>query len=126
MIDVDPEIFEQRVEEAFKKLPDKFRKALDNIGVFVEDYPDEEVVRTMRLRSKHHLLGLYQGVPLTGRGTWYGATPTAPDKITLYRRNILTACAVEEDVDARIYEVLVHEIGHYFGMTDREIRKAGY
>ncbi len=126
MIDVDPEEFERRVEEVFKKLPDQFRHALENIGVFVDDYPDEEIVRAMRLPSRYHLLGLYQGVPLTGRGTWYGTTPTTPDKITLYRKNILASCAREEDVDAKIYEVLVHEIGHYFGMSDREIRKAGY
>ena len=54
---------------------------VENIGVFVEDYPDAELVRSMRLRSKHHLLGLYQGVPLTGRGSWYGASPTVPKSI---------------------------------------------
>ena len=126
MIDCEPKEFEERVEHLFARLPEPFRRALENIGVFVEDYPDADTVRLMRLRSKHDLLGLYQGVPLTGRGTWYGTSPTLPDKITLYRRNILTSCTAEGDVDAKIYEVLVHEIGHYFGMSEKEVREAGY
>ncbi len=126
MAELDAAAFEERVERSFSRLPDRFRQALENIGVFVEDYPDEAIVRSMRLRSKRHLLGLYQGIPLTARGTWYGTSPTAPDKITLYRKNILDVCATEEEIDGKIYEVLVHEIGHYFGMNEREIREAGY
>lgn len=123
---MDRAAFEKIVEQAFERLPEKFKQAIDNVGVVVEDYPDEEVVRSMRLRSKRDLLGLYQGVPLSGRGTWYGMTPVSPDKISLYQKNIEAVCQTEEEVEGCIVDTLIHEIGHYFGMSEDEIRKAGY
>ncbi len=123
---MDRSAFEHLVELTFEKLPEQFKKAIENVGVVVEDQPDEELAATMRLRSRHDLLGLYQGIPLTSRGTWYGMTPVTPDKITLYQKNIEARCRTEDEIAARIYEVLVHEIGHYFGMSEEEIRLAGY
>ncbi len=118
--------FEKIVEEAFGRLPEKFRAAIDNVGVVVEDYPSDEIVRAMGLPSKRALLGLYQGVPLPHRGTGYGMSPVAPDKISLYQKNIEAVARTEAQIAAAIEEVLVHEIGHYFGMSDEEIRRAGY
>jgi len=118
--------FEIIVEQAFERLPENFKKAIENVGVIVEDYPTEEIVKNMKLPSKYHLLGLYQGVPLTGRGTWYGMTPVSPDKISLYQRNIEAQCRTESEIEHAIYDVLVHEIGHYFGMNEQQIRSAGY
>lgn len=126
MMNIDPEIFEQVVEKVFQQLPARFKEALENLAVFTEDYPTEEIVRQMHLPSKHHLLGLYQGIPLTKRGVWYGTTPVAPDKISLFKNNILDHCRDEHELEARVYEVLIHEIGHYFGMTEEEIRSAGF
>lgn len=118
--------FEQIVERSFETLPDKFRSAIENLGIVVEDYPSEEVVRHFGLRSKRELLGLYQGIPLNHRGTWYGMSPVHPDRISLYQKNIESVCRREEEVPLKIQEVLIHEIGHYFGMTDEEIHEAGY
>ena len=123
---MDQEQFEQIVERTFDRLPEKFRSAIENVGIFIEEYPSEELVVQLGLRSKHHLFGLYQGIPLTRRGTWYGMNPTPPDRITLYKNNIESACRTDQEVEAKIYEVLVHEIGHYFGMNEEEIRSAGY
>ncbi|MBI1803511.1 MAG: metallopeptidase family protein [Ignavibacteriae bacterium] len=123
---MDQETFEKIVERVFDRLPDKFREAIENVGVFTEDYPSEELVHKLHLPSKYHLLGLYQGVPLTLRGTWYGMTPIAPDKISLYKQNIEARSRTDEEVEQMIYEVLIHEIGHYFGMNEEEIRAAGY
>jgi predicted Zn-dependent protease with MMP-like domain len=120
------EEFERIVAQAFEHLPEKFKSAVDNVGVVVEDYPDEELVSKMNLISNRHLLGLYQGIPLTRRGTWYGMTPVVPDKITLYQKNIEAACSTETNLVRKIQEVLIHEIGHYFGMSEEEIRTAGY
>ena len=119
-------LFEHIVQQTFDRLPAQFKEVIENVGVVVEDYPSEELVRKLRLRSKHDLLGLYQGVPLTARGSWYGMTPIVPDKISLYQNNIEAQCATEEQVIDKIYEVLIHEIGHYFGMSEEEIRAAGY
>ena len=116
-----------RCKAAFSwRLPDRFKNALENLAVFTEEYPTEEIVSSMHLRSKYDLLGLYQGIPLTKRGVWYGSSPVTPDKISLYRDNIISRCRSFEDLEARIREVLIHEIGHYFGMSEEEIRKAGY
>lgn len=120
------EEFESLIEEIFDELPDRFRSAIENVGITVEEYPDAEIVRAMNLRSKHDLLGLYQGVPLTARGSWYGMQPVTPDRITLYKRNIEDHAKTPKDLRAQIYEVLIHEIGHYFGMSEEEIRQAGY
>ena len=123
---MEREAFEKIAEQAFEGLPEQFREAIENVGVVIEEYPDEELVHKMRLRSKHHLLGLYQGVPLPLRGTWYGMTPIAPDKISLYQKNIEAVCGTEREIIDKIHEVLIHEVGHYFGMSEEEIRAAGF
>ena len=118
--------FERVVEHSFERLPEKFKNAIENLGVIVEDFPGDDIVRSMKLPSKYHLLGLYQGVPLSARGSWYGMTPVLPDKITLYKKNIESVSGSENKVEDKIVEVLLHEIGHYFGMNEEEIRAAGY
>ena len=126
MMSLERSDFEHVVQETFDRLPPKFREVIENVAVVVEDYPSEDIARNLGLRSKHDLLGLYQGVPLPQRGSWYGMTPILPDRISLYQKNIEAHCATEEEVHAKIFEVLVHEIGHYFGMSEEEIREAGY
>ena len=123
---MDRQLFEHIVEQTFDKLPSQFKNVIENLGVVVEDYPTEELVTKLRLRSKHDLLGLYQGVPLTARNSWYGTMPVVPDKISLYQKNIEAQCSTEDQIVDKIYEVLIHEIGHYFGMSEDEIRAAGY
>ena len=123
---MDQEEFESIVEETFEQLPEQFKSAIENVGVVVEDYPGDELVKALRLRSRHDLLGLYQGIPLTARGSWYGTHPVTPDKITLYMKNIEARARTAEELRRQIYEVLVHEVGHYFGMNEDEIRAAGY
>jgi len=117
------ERFELIAQEAFDGLPGNFRERIENVHIVVEDYPAEEVAGQGG-RNKFSLLGLYQGIPLTKRGTWYGASPTVPDKITLYQRNIESTCRDEREIRERIVEVLFHEIGHYFGMNEAQIRNA--
>ena len=118
------EDFMSLVEKAFDHLPEQFREVIENVGISVEDLPSAEIVAKMKLRSKHDLLGLYQGVPLPSRGTWYGMAPVIPDKIYLYKQNIEREGKGREE--EMIREVLIHEIGHYFGMSEEEIRSAGY
>jgi predicted Zn-dependent protease with MMP-like domain len=117
------EQFEQVAQSAFDSLPEEFKRRVDNVHIVVEDYPSDDVLASTRSR-RDSLLGLYQGVPLPHRNTWYGTSPTAPDTITLYQKNIEAVSKTEEDVERRIAEVLFHEIGHYFGMNEREIRAA--
>lgn len=118
------EEFMKVVEQAFEHLPDQFKEGIENLSVTVEDYPTQDIVADMKLRSKHELLGLYQGTPLTARGTWYGMAPVVPDRIFLYQKNIEREGG--RHLEEIIRDVLIHEIGHYFGMSEDEIQDAGY
>jgi predicted Zn-dependent protease with MMP-like domain len=117
------EKFEDIAEEVFAGLPRLFGDKIDNVHIMVEEYPSEDVIVNMKV-AKTSLLGLYQGIPLTHRGTWYGTNPTMPDKISLYQANIEAVCRNDDEVSDRIKEVLLHELGHYFGMSESEIRNA--
>jgi predicted Zn-dependent protease with MMP-like domain len=117
--------FEELVQDAFDMLPDRFRTTIENLRVVVEDEPDaRNHLRNVRGRGK--LLGLYQGIPLNRRGTDYGAYPVVPDTVTLFKRNIEETGATNDEVRKTIRDVLIHEIGHYYGMTEEDLRRAGY
>ena len=117
------ERFEEIAQHAFDSLPEAFRHRVENVQIVVEDSPSSDA-RARTRSAKHGLLGLYQGVPLPHRGTSYGMYPVGPDKITLYQANIERTCTTEEQIERRIVEVLFHELGHYFGMSEREVRDA--
>lgn len=104
------ERFQQIVEEAMKNIPQKYLRQIKNLAILVEDFPP----------SEQNLLGLYHGVPLKHRGSYYGNVP--PDVIVLYKEPIESLCQSEEEIKEKIEEVLLHEIGHYFGMGERELR----
>ena len=117
------EQFEEIAQRAFDSLPDTFKHNVENVQIVVEDYPSDEALSRTR-SGKRSLLGLYQGVPLPHRGTSYGMYPVGPDKISLYQKNIESTCSTSEETERRIVEVLFHELGHYFGMNEREVREA--
>ncbi len=123
---MDREDFEILVEKAFEGLPEEFKGRIDNVHVVVEDLPDEFDMRGTHISNPYSLLGLYSGIPLNKRGPDYGMYPVTPDRIKLFRINIERGCANDVEIEDRIREVLIHEVAHYFGMTDAEIRKAGY
>jgi len=115
--------FEEVAQEAFEQLPEQFTSRVDNVRIVVEDYPSDDALERSHA-SRTTLLGLYQGIPLPHRGSWYGTYPAIPDKITLYRKNIEAVCRNDEEIRAQIRGVLYHELGHYFGMSEMEIRRA--
>ena len=117
------ERFEQIAHEAFDSLPADFRNRVVNVHIVVEDYPSDDALGKVK-SDRHSLLGLYQGIPLTHRGQWYGMSATVPDKISLYQKNIESVCSDEVEMELRIREVLFHELGHYFGMNEAQIRSA--
>jgi predicted Zn-dependent protease with MMP-like domain len=120
------EEFENLTQQIFDSLPEQFQHNLENVRIVIEDVPSRETMATMRIRSAHSLLGLYEGVPLSKRGTWYGMYPVEPDKITLYKKNIEADARTEDEIHARIRDTLIHEIAHYYGMSEKEVRDAGY
>ena len=123
---MDKATFEMIVEKAFDELPEQFKSKIENVHVVVEDFPDQSDLRNSKVRERYSLLGLYVGIPLGRRGPDYGVYPVVPDRIKLFQKNIERICRSDRETEAKIREVLIHEVAHYFGMTDQEIRKAGY
>lgn len=117
--------FENLAIKALKGLPKVFKDKLENVDIVIEDEPDMDTVKALRLGSSGHLLGLYQGVPLKARTHYYGMV--LPDKITLYKANIERSCKAtrKEDIYKEIKQILQHEIGHHFGISDQRLKKLG-
>jgi predicted Zn-dependent protease with MMP-like domain len=117
---MDRPAFEILVQNSLRKLPRRFKKKLANISVEVEDLPSRELLSDLGIRSGS-LLGLYQGVPLTKRGWNYGNM--LPDRIVIYQRTIERVATSPEEIETIVLDTVIHEIGHYFGFTDRELRE---
>ncbi len=113
------EKFESLVADALASIPGKFRDAMKNIAIVVEDEPSRELLREMGIRPPDTLLGLYAGTPLTERGWDYGNR--LPDRIQLFQGPLERESEDEEDLVVAIGETLIHEIGHYFGMSEEQI-----
>ncbi len=123
---MDRNTFELLVDKAFEELPPEFKSRIENVHVVVQDLPDEMQLGSVKLKNQFSLLGLYSGIPLNKRGPNYGMYPVLPDRIAIFKDNIERICRSDAEIEARIREVLIHEVAHYFGMTDAEIREAGY
>jgi len=113
--------FEELVVSALKRLPRFFKKKMENVDVVVEDQASQELLSEIGLRSPFELLGLYQGIPLDRRGFYYGNV--LPDKITLFQIPIESVCKTKEKVEEKVREVVIHEVGHYFGLDDKRLRE---
>jgi predicted Zn-dependent protease with MMP-like domain len=113
--------FKQLVAEAIMLIPKRFRREMGNIALVVEDEPDEALLEEMEIEPPDSLYGLYQGTPLTEREWSHGNQ--LPDRITLYQVPIEEDCEDEDDVRAVIGETLIHEVGHYFGLSEEEIEE---
>jgi len=118
---LDRKQFEQLVAEALASIPRRFRDAMKNIAIVVEDEPSREVLAEMEIDPPDSLYGLYQGTPLPER-TW-GFGNVLPDRITLFQRPIEEDCEDEDEIRAVIGETLIHEVGHYFGLSEEEIEE---
>ena|SRR5688500_10927357 len=115
------EAFNKLVEEALNDIPRRFRKAMTNIAIVVEDEPSPEILAEMEIEPPDSLYGLYQGTPLTERGWGHGNV--LPDRISLYKNPIEEDSEDHEDVIVCIAETLIHEVGHYFGLSEEEIEE---
>jgi predicted Zn-dependent protease with MMP-like domain len=107
------------VQEALRDIPAEFRDALDNIAIVVEDDPSPVQLAEVGLAAPDTLLGLYEGIPLPERAWAQGNV--LPDKVTLFQQPIEDESEDEDDVVVAIGETLIHEIGHYFGLSEEEI-----
>jgi predicted Zn-dependent protease with MMP-like domain len=113
--------FEAAVSDALDLIPADIARTMDNVAVFIEDAytprPGEDPDTV--------LLGLYEGVPLTERDSWWDAG-SLPDRITIYRQPILDICSSREDVVEEVAVTVVHEIAHHFGIDDDRLHELGW
>ncbi|PYR93595.1 MAG: hypothetical protein DMF84_08910 [Acidobacteria bacterium] len=92
-----------------------------NVAVVVEEEPSRDILDEMEIDEGDTLFGLYQGTPLTQRAWGYGNS--LPDRISIYQKPIEEACGDEEEIRDCIAETVIHEFGHYFGMSEEEIEE---
>ena len=118
---MDREEFEDLVARAIDSLPQEFQRKLENVDVVVEERPTVDQLRRTKTKSPWQLLGLYQGVPQTRRGRGYGLV--LPDKISIFQRAIEAQCRSGYEIEAKVGEVVRHEIAHHFGLDDETLRE---
>lgn len=111
--------FERLVAEAVTLIPARFRREMQNLALVVEDDPDPALLEEMEIEPPDTLYGLYQGTPLPERHWAEGNR--LPDRITIYQRPIEEDAEDDEDARDMIAETLIHEVGHYFGLSEDEI-----
>jgi predicted Zn-dependent protease with MMP-like domain len=114
MIDVPVERFEELVADALDGIPSELGSLMDNVAVFVADESRDP-----------HVLGLYQGIPLTSRDAGYTGM-VMPDRITIFRLPICRYCSSEEEVVRQVQVTVVHEVAHHFGIGDRRLHELGW
>ena len=113
--------FESLVADALASIPRQFREAMRNIAIVVEDEPSPDLLAEMEIEPPDTLLGLYQGTPLTERRWDYGNA--LPDRILIFQGPHERESEDEDDLVVAIAETLIHEIGHYFGLSEEEIEE---
>jgi len=117
--DFPAERFQDLVNEAMASLPKRFRDAMVNMAIVVEDEPTLDQLREVEVEPPDTIYGLYEGIPLPERQWNHGNV--LPDKISIFRLPILEDSLDEDDIVVGIGETLIHEVGHYFGLSEEEI-----
>jgi predicted Zn-dependent protease with MMP-like domain len=104
--------FEVLVADALATIPDALRAEMENVAIIIDDES-----------PPGRLFGLYEGIPLTKRGTYAGVNP---DRITLFLATICRSASTTEDLARRVRVTLLHEVGHHFGMDEKRLRELGW
>ena len=115
--------FDAIIEKALEALPEEFKKYFTNITIMVEDYPSKK--ERGRPQQGELLLGLFKGVPYTRKGGFFDIPYPMPDKIILFQKNIESLCSSEKELIKLITETLIHEVGHYFGLSEKDLKRHG-
>ncbi len=113
------EEFVNVVEDALDSLPKEFRSRIRNVAILVEDLPPNQRIPKPG-QPRQLLLGIFHGIPTTKKS--FFDLPVGPDHIVLYQKNIEAVCSSEDEVRHQIRQTLIHELGHYFGMTEEQLR----
>lgn len=123
MASITNDEFERAVSDALDSVPERFKQALSNIAISVQDEPSARDLQSAHV-TNGELLGLYQGIPLPQRTTSYSGV--LPDIITIYRGPHERVCHTYQDLVTQIRITVLHELGHYFGFDDQYLHSHGY
>jgi predicted Zn-dependent protease with MMP-like domain len=114
------EKFEELVADAVSGLPAEFREMLDNVEIFVEDWPSRQQLKDVGLKDKYELMGLYEGTPITHRDQGYNLV--LPDRITIFQKPLEAQCGSAAEIKREIVNTVKHEIAHYFGLDEDRLQ----
>jgi predicted Zn-dependent protease with MMP-like domain len=114
------EDFSKVIAETLDSLPQEFRRRIRNVAVLVEDLPPDQPLSPLG-QPRRIVLGVFHGVPMTKKSVFQGPIGS-PDYVVLYKKNIEAICSTEAEVREQIRLTLMHELGHYFGMTEEQLR----
>jgi predicted Zn-dependent protease with MMP-like domain len=120
-VEVSEERFESMVADALDEIPDELAEQFQNVAVMVQDWPTEAQLAGRR----GTLLGLYEGIDLTRRSP-LGYTGVMPDRITIFRGPLCARARDEVELAQQVRVTVLHEVGHYFGMSERRLRELGW
>jgi len=116
--------FEKVVEEALSEIPEEFLEKIENIDILVEEAPTPEMARSMKV-TQNGLLGLYSGIPHNKRSPFFYGN-VLPDRIYIFKKNLESCCRNREELKEQIQRTVLHELGHYFGISDKRLRELGF
>jgi predicted Zn-dependent protease with MMP-like domain len=119
---MNKEEFEEIILKTLENIPEKFKKKLDNLSIVIEE---NEMIYTggQNIADKRLTLGLYHGVPITIRP---GKRIMMPDKITIYKKTLESISSSREELEKNTRRVVLHELGHYFGLGEDRLHELGY
>ncbi|MDD4409776.1 MAG: metallopeptidase family protein [Candidatus Pacebacteria bacterium] len=118
---MDNKEFEQIVKRGIAAIPEKFLTRIENVAIVIEDNPDSEQLKKLKVGRGFVLFGLYEGIPKTKR---WGYSQVLPDKITIFKNQIEKYASSEPEIERIVKETVWHEIAHYFGMDEDQVRAA--
>jgi predicted Zn-dependent protease with MMP-like domain len=119
MMQLTDDQFDQIISRAMDELPQEYIKGLENVVIVQADEPTPEQLEKMKVDPHHVLLGLYEGIPLTQRGS--GFSGMLPDKITMFKNSILAVVNSDHELFEQVKRTLWHEIAHYYGLDHGRI-----
>jgi len=120
---MEKEDFEEIIESTLENIPEKFKNKLDNLTIVVEENELRYTENQRSIRARQLTLGLYQGLPITERA---GKRHLLPDKITIYKKAIESISRSPEEIALTARRVVLHELGHYFGLGEDKLDELGY
>jgi len=119
---MENEEFEELILKYISELPKKYRDGMDNVDVLV-DYDNYTHLDNPKKNSGDVTLGLFQGVPKTAEPGHYNGLPRI---ITIFKKSLESVSSNDEELSIKLKKVLIHEIGHYYGMNEEKLKELGY